>query len=60
MKIVLLRYWHDGIQVYWPETLSAVEAVGIAAKLRDPEMVIIIVPINASHVSTLAISVVAL
>lgn len=45
MKLVLLRYTDkNGQRVYWPISLSSAEAVGVAARLEDPELVVIEVP----------------
>jgi hypothetical protein len=63
MKVVLLRYQEDGTQKYWPEALSAIEAVGLAAKLDKPELVTITIPACVDPVlalSSLAVSVVEL
>lgn len=40
MKICLLRYCDEnGQTVYHPESITAIDAVGLAAKLDQPEIV---------------------
>lgn len=63
MKLVLLRHVVDGKQVFWKESLSAAEAVGVAAKLTAPEIVTITIPACVDPVlllSSLSVQVVSL